>query len=225
MEDDTPTAETTADKFNAKYAPWMTKYDYQPVFGVPDDPWRVDANWDDAYYRAAEATIKGVVEGQFRPAIEGIAGVFLFRHYLELALKYLILHARKLEGAGTIAAPEEREDVRNIHNLASLWDTAMRELNGKIPDGTLKEYDVEFARKMIMEFHEIDRKGVRFRYHGDKFGANMSGEPMTTNSLYIDYGRLLGQMDHAREVLSALDTYVYELHGELVDWEAEMSSW
>jgi hypothetical protein len=37
--------------------------------------------------------------------------------------------------------------------------------------------------------------------------------------------QLLVEMEHTRDVLWALDNYVYEHHGQLQDWEAEMRSW
>jgi hypothetical protein len=86
---------------------------YVSVVGIPDDPWDVDANWEDAYYRAA--------------------------------------------------------------NLQYLWDTAMKAIEGKIPKDGLDAFDVEFAKNMILEFHKVDEKGVRFRYHGERFGVRQNG--------------------------------------------------
>ena len=157
---------------------------------------------------------------------DGVAGVFLFRHYLEIALKFIIFHARWLVDANQNAKREDIEDVRNTHNLKWLWETAEKQCNGKIPDDTWKDFDVEFAKKMVLEFHAIDCSGFRFRYHGDRFGVEKDPtKAHVTNELYIQYDVLVAQMEHTRGVLSAIDSSLYESHGQNAEWEAEMNSW
>src|SRR5579863_2734620 len=92
--------------------PWYEKHNYQKVFGIPEKEWKVEAVWGDAYYGAARELIAGVVEGRLNPAYEGVAGLYLFRHYLELALKYVIFHSRWLKDAQTNARLDEIEDVQ-----------------------------------------------------------------------------------------------------------------
>ena len=45
-------------------------------------------------FESAKHILEAVVRDKLHPRIEGVAGVFLFRHYLELALKFIIFHAR-----------------------------------------------------------------------------------------------------------------------------------
>jgi hypothetical protein len=188
--------------------PWCVKYRYVPVFRVPNGPWKVDASWDDAYFDSAKTIVQGVVEGHLRPAIEGVAGVYLFRHYLEIALKYVIFHARWLKDATTNAPTEDIEDVKNTHNLDFLWQTAESECQARIPKETWASFDIQFARRMVLDFHSVDQRGVRFRYHGEKFGIDKRAEhervPLIDH-LWIDYPHLLAQMQHARDVLWAID--------------------
>ena len=49
---------------------------------------RLEPSRDHAYYEAAEYIVTGVCRGDLNPYVHGAAGVFLFRHYVELALKY-----------------------------------------------------------------------------------------------------------------------------------------
>ena len=51
------------------------------------------------------------------PAIHGVAGVFLFLHYMELAMKYTVFHARWLERADKNAAWEDVKDLHRNHSL------------------------------------------------------------------------------------------------------------
>jgi len=71
------------------------KWEYKPIIYKLDH----DQSWIDltqSYYRGAYALIEGVVNGTLREEVEGISGVFLFRHYLELVLKLIVLRGRWL---------------------------------------------------------------------------------------------------------------------------------
>lgn len=207
-----------------------TSPDYAPVFVVPAEPWRIGALWEEAYFDSAKHVIDGVLKGRLTPRVHGAAGVFLFRHYLELSLKFIIMHARWLADGLRVAPREEVEDVKRTHRLKELWQMAVTECKGKIPDETWKAWDIEFVERMILEFDAVDSSGFRFRYHGKTFGID---DPirgvLTVNELYIHYDRLLAQMDHARTVLGMIDTYLYETRGMVADWEgeirAQMESW
>jgi hypothetical protein len=126
-----------------------------------------------------------------------------------------------------VSAPLCVTDVERLAQVAQLdREGKLNAINGKIPREVLDSYDVDFAGRMVLDFHCVDEKGIRFRYYGEKFGVNKSDARVPIiNHLYIRYEALLPQMRHTRDVLWALDNYVYELHGELRDWEAEMRSW
>jgi hypothetical protein len=204
-------------------AHWTKKYEYVPVFGVPDEPWKIGALWEDAYFDSAKYVIEGVLKGELVAHVHGVAGVFLFRHYMELAVKFIILHARWLAAKDKLARADEIVAVKKIHQLKRLWETAVRECMRIIPADTWKEWDVEFVETMILEFDRVDESGFRFRYHGDKFGpSDPLQDLMRGNELRIDYKALLAQMDHSRSVLGMIDTYLYETHGMIAGWEAEM---
>lgn len=97
------------------------------------------------------------------------------------------------------------------------------ELQGKIREETWNQWDVEFVEKMILEFDAVDLSGFRFRYHGETFGTHDPlRDVLRVNELHIRYNVLFGQMDHVRRVLGLIDTYFYETHGMIAEWEAEM---
>ena len=102
--------------------PWYGKRPYRRTLHFPGQDWRVDADWDDAYYLGAKRLIEGVARGEYLPACEGVAGLYLFRHYVELALKYIIFHSRWLRDAHTNASFEEIEDSRSRCGLHA-WES------------------------------------------------------------------------------------------------------
>ena len=100
---------------------FYNKRPYTQVLHVPGPDWRVEAIWDDAYYHAAKHLIEGVIDGTCRPAIEGVAALYLVRHYIEIALKFLIFHSRWLEDLHTNADNDRIQEVKNSHCLWSIW--------------------------------------------------------------------------------------------------------
>jgi hypothetical protein len=209
-------------------APWTVKENYVPVLGVPPEPWRIDANWEDGYFRAAKLVVGKVVDPAFEsrymamPGIEGIAGVYLFRHYLELALKHILFHSRWLRHQSTNEHWNEVKDVAKTHSLQRLWNTITKERIGKIPDEFWDSHDIDFVTACITEFHSVDQNGETFRYHGPAFGV-IQGPPVV-NQLYIAFDRLLAQMDHVRDVLWSLDAYCLNTHGLNEEWEDILKS-
>ena len=70
-------------------APWTVKRKYVPVLRVPSEPWHVNALWEDGYFQAARLVVGMVADHRNykpehtpMPQVEGVAGVYLFRHYL-----------------------------------------------------------------------------------------------------------------------------------------------
>ena len=208
-------------------APWLVARKYVNAFEVPDEPWDIDSSWDEAYFESAKTIVGGVVKGELLPDIHGITGVFMFRHYLELALKYIVINARWLKDASTNTERAEVKQIGHTHDLDFLWNIAMKALDGKIDAGFWKSLDVQFAQKMVREFHNLDRQGFRFRYHGDKFGPDPGVPPAAPvgNHLRVRYEVLFETMQHARDVLWAINNVLVERYGQNADWQAEMESW
>jgi hypothetical protein len=152
------------------------------------------------------------------PAIEGVAGVFLFRHYLELALKHILFHSRWLKDTNTKAHWSEIKDVANRHSLREIWDTLKRERRDKIPDDFWNWHDIAFVEACIYEFEKVDpHPGVRFRYHGKVFGVTT--EPRSLDELYIEFELLEAQMDHVRGNLSSIDLWLLNVYDLNDEWE------
>jgi hypothetical protein len=153
-----------------------------------------------------------------------------FRHYVELALKYIIFHSCWLRDAHTNASFEEIEDVKKRHSLRQLWTTARAECKRIIPESEWNAIDVEFLDQAIDEFDAIDPTGERFRYHGPTFGVEKDPakrqEMARTirHDLLVDFQVLPCLVDHAHDVLNYLDTYMIETHGENEEWEDYLHS-
>jgi hypothetical protein len=75
------------------------KWEYDKIFYSESHP----KSWLDiaeSFYRASLHLVEGVAEDRLNEDTEGIAAAFLFRHYLELSLKNIILAGRFLTKEG-----------------------------------------------------------------------------------------------------------------------------
>jgi hypothetical protein len=187
------------------------KWEYDSIFYAEPDP----KSWLDiaeSFYRASLQIIEGVVEGRLNEDTEGIAAAFLFRHYLELSLKNIILAGRFLTKEGQNAS---REDVTPPwgHKLSELWKLVLVDAKPKIEPADWESYDTEFVEKCIAEFDMIDPKGMAFRYTSE--GAE---------SLRVHFQWLHAIMEHVYQVLGGIRVYLVETHGENADYESYLQS-
>ena len=198
------------------------KWTHVPFFGIPAGNWKVGAIWDQAYYDTAEYVIQGVVDRRLLPKVHGVVGVFLFRHFVELELKYILFHARWLKDSETNATKGEIEAIANIHFLDQLWTLVRKEAPEKFGEDLWEKFDLDILDKVVAELNEVDPGSYGFRYNGKVFGV---GEHSADPELSINYNAILRQMKHVYYVLHAMKVILIETHGINADWEAEMKSW
>lgn len=168
----------------------------------------------ESFYRASEIIVGNLAVGNGFPDIEGPAAVFLFRHYLELALKALVLRGRMLERADKNAAIDSVKEVNRNHALAELWELVLADAKPKIDPNHWDNYDIPFVEKCIAEFNDRDQKGFAFRYPGQ------GGEHFDYHFAY-----LAKSMEHAYQVLEGLTGYLVETHGQNEEWEDILNSY
>lgn len=223
--------------------PQRIKRGYRTIFFTPPSGrWDLPGSLTDSYYSAARVLIEGAVNGQYFEGVEGIAGVFLFRHYLELGLKYALFHARWLSSWDEIESRENIEGIRNIHLLDTLWNDLKEACKTRIRPDDWSQWDIDFLEKCVQEFHGIDPKSFNFRYgtkklevaaesasHQDiktifdeKLGVTYALTP--DKDLRIDFEALVFVMQHAHDVLEAIDSCLFESHGQIQDWLGEFNN-
>jgi hypothetical protein len=165
-------------------------WNYRQIMFFPENQEKIGLSLSDSFYWASKSLVEGVVQGRLREDIEGCAALFLFRHYLELILKEIIIAGRYLATDGGLT----QEDVKQIttgHNLGDLWQKVLEDAKPKMPkDAPWENYNCAFAEACVKEFDAADAKGFAFRYKGQ------GGE-----SAHVDFQRLLVAMDHVYEVL------------------------
>ena len=182
------------------------KWEYRPVIlNLPDK--RSWVHMGSSYYRASYALVEGVVNGNLFEDIEGPAGIFLFRHFLELSLKEIILWGRSLKTQDENAIWEEIEAEWG-HKLGKLWEVVLKDARPKINQSRWDSLDIPFVERRIKELADADPAGTAFRYEGE--GAEKCN---------FDFRQLLKDMAHIRMVLEHIATDLRYMRLRNDDWE------
>ena len=175
-----------------------------------DQPW---IDFAESSFRGSKLLIDGVANGLLHDDIEGIAGIQLFRHYLELVLKKVVFWGRMLEREDKNTVYAEVRQVAHIHDLGLLWEWVLKDAKPKMKPDAWDSYDIKCVEKCVSEFDAADKKGFAFRYKGH------GGEYYRYN-----YKSLAAVMDHIRQVLDGVLTYLTETHGQNEEWESMLES-
>ena len=188
------------------------KWPYRPVFFSTSNT-RTWLGVREGFYEASLGLVKELAVGHLSEDIEGVAAVYLFRHYLELSLKRLILEGRWLRTPDKNAMAGEVEQLKNQHNLDVLWQLVLSDAKPKFSGDGWKSFDSEFARRCINEFHTVDPKGTAFRY------ADCGAE-----RYLISFIQLAENMGHVHQVLDGMITWLVETYGQNQEWENILNS-
>lgn len=135
-------------------------WDYKQIIYKTEhkQSWR---SMGESFYRASERLVKAVAEGQANEDIEGVAAVFLFRHYLELILKRIVFHGRWLTPEGESAANDQVENVAKVHELTLLWKWVLEDAKPKVPANEWDSIDTQSVEHCIAEFDNVHKRRRR----------------------------------------------------------------
>jgi hypothetical protein len=127
----------------------------------------------DSFYLVGQHTAERIVSGHALEDMEGVAALYLFRHYLELALKSIVYCLRRLNETGQQNRPEEdRRPVETRHPLTQFWSEIKNDCPSKVGGTVWNAWDIALVDKCVAEFDSVDPDGERFRYSNEKgFGA------------------------------------------------------
>jgi len=127
-----------------------------------------DVSWDTysrAYKKAADVLVEHI-ENISLPSDDLVYPImFLYRHFLELTLKKLIIKMTVCDQ--DLQLPE---NIYNEHKLNILWCICEEFLLKAFPDLTAKDKDdLKQIDRIIKEFCTLDKKSTEFRYSDDKY--------------------------------------------------------
>jgi len=121
--------------------------------------------YPDAYKEAADKLVDQIEGHSWEDGLV-FPVVFLYRHYVELKLKYLIIEFDML--GGTVISDKEF----NRHELVPLWNYVKGHI-GCISGAVWDKEILRSLESLIKELDQLDPNSYRFRYsHDIKFQAN-----------------------------------------------------
>jgi hypothetical protein len=185
------------------------KRDYRKV--LSEEPDRiVYPGYSDSYFQASKYLMKGIVEGELDARAYGTATTFLFRHYIELSVKELVLSARSIKSDGTNA--EEIKKIKWEHFLKKLWNEFCDAAPHRIGEKFWRQIDKEYITGLIEEFDDKDRKSMAFRYDDQQ-------------KYNTDFRELYENLDHIHDVLNKLSAYLVDRYLKNLDgnWNLALS--
>jgi hypothetical protein len=204
---DQPPWDTDADSYHTAFE----KRSYKPVFFKAAYSERYSVR--EAYYEASHDLIVAIAEGSLRESVKGVAAVYLFRHYLELSLKRIILEGRWLKSEDENARREDVAEMKRTHKLGVLWNMVLADARSKIKSGDWKGFDIDFIKRCIDEFDAVDPNGEAYRYADE--GAE---------NYLVSFGQLAQNMGHIHTVFEAIISWLVETYGQNQEWETILNS-
>jgi hypothetical protein len=140
------------------------------------------------YKEAADALVKTVLERKGWADLKVYPIAFLYRHYLELRLKELLV------SGGRVVYDESK--LKHIHDLKQLWSPVKTILESVWPDSNEDEMNV--LGECIDEFCSVDASSTSFRYPVTK-----NGDPTLPTLERVDLANLRDVMEGIASFLDA----------------------
>jgi hypothetical protein len=164
-------------------------------------------NWTEyttAYKNAADILLDKLQKRE-RPFHTQFAIIFLFRHYIELMLKEIILNNREVV--------DEKYSFPEGHDIYKLWKDCRKLLEAadKLTDQTFTQtqnyHDEVISAYNLLEeglnkFAKIDPDSERFRYPVDKHGQPRKIDNNLLSELLKELPKLMQQISDTLEAIS-----------------------
>lgn len=174
------------------------------LFQSADDWWHnaclnyMHNNWPAyiiGYKKAADILVRHIKQKRRSQDTLVYPIIFLYRQYLELAIKNLILKGRCLQDIS--------EPFPKGHKIHDLWKVCEKLLNEIAPDTSTTEF--KEINRLISEFCAVDPGGTAFRYPEDD-----KGNPSIPNIKHINLRNIYDVMEKISVILEGADLMITE---------------
>lgn len=190
------TADESAPAWLSAEGPWwLTGYTWPVQTGAswqPDHWWR----YANGFREAGDRLLSTVLNDGRRDGLDILVmpTLFLYRHYIELALKAAERSLAEYLGE------EPPKGKKPDHTLLERWGRTFESV-AKLPGGETTGFPE--ADRVIREFDQHDRQSFAFRYP-----ESLRGELHAQELPWVNYARLDEAMTHVKEALDYLDAAI-----------------
>jgi hypothetical protein len=135
--------------------------------------------------------------------------MFLYRQYLELAIKNLIHKGRQLQ--------DINEATPMGHNIYNLWKICEKLLNDISPGDSVEE--IKQINRLISEFCSVDPKATAFRYPEDK-----DGNPSLPSIKHVNIRNVYDVIEKISVIFKGADAQISEYLSIKADIESDYNN-
>ncbi|MBI4167123.1 MAG: hypothetical protein HY508_15465 [Acidobacteria bacterium] len=145
------------------------------------------------YKRAGDILVEGLERGYKSPDLLIFPVLFLYRHYIELALKHVVYLGDQLK----VTTPK----IRKVHDLAALWRECRKVLE-QIDQGDLSQ-QFDATETLLVEFTSLDPWSFVTRYPEQARIFPEGSVPNKVNLKHVSVivGRISNLLDGAAQVI------------------------
>ncbi len=167
-----------------------------------------------AYYDAAQKLLERILERGNFADYDAYPILFLFRHYVEMTLKEVIMLTQRI---AEIKQIELSQFKFAIHNLSTLLGAAERNLEYLKETLALDEapFD-ERTTALILDLSSFDQKSDAFRYPEDN-----KGNPFFPDHFLVGLPEVAESMEHVHYRLIGLTEYLAVAYDNLCEMYSE----
>lgn len=140
--------------------------------------------------------------------------IFLYRQYLELRLKAIIIRGTMLKSCEEGKFPDERDmDLKTIHTFRDFWPSCKSVIKNLHPDADQEDLkELETMEKYIYEFSKLDEGSYTFRY------------PVNKKKRPWDYEKYQFSLNNLKAIMDKIYSYLEDQNNSLdgaIDFEKE----
>lgn len=150
----------------------------------------------DSYKQEADELVKSAVGKKTKSDKFIFPILYLYRHHIELQMKFIIRTARRLPG-------EDDPDYKH-HRLKKLWRECRSIIEEAFPHG--ENDDIEVVENVVIEFAQADPGSYTFRYPEDK-----KEEPTIEGEEFIDLFNLYEVMQKTSNFFDGSGDGIYDM--------------
>ena len=154
------------------------------------------------YKDAADMVVERAIESKRGMDTLVYPVAFLYRHYLELCLKELVIHGEQLL--------DKVDSLKHVHRIDLLWKTVRKLLEVVWPDGSSDDLDA--VENCICEFCQFDSQSMSFRY------------PITKDGTPTLLGLQNVNLQHLKAVMERTSSLLEASSGAINDFLSEKNS-
>jgi len=168
------------------------------------------------YKDAADILVKYIIDNRLKSDSLIIPIIYLYRHYIELSLKFIIKHGRQLFGI------KIENHYPKSHKITDLWKEGRKIIERRWPNAEYETFDA--VGDIIDQFSIIDPISIDSRYPEQKDDGAITMENLSENQLYINLENMYEIMDSIDNFLSPISDVISIDLSEKKSIESEYSS-